>query len=196
MFTLKHNVTWLQDPIFFDYGDLLKFIEEPNVHHPIPTEGDPKILYTTNKACSLEDPWALKCLATNWNLKHHLDIRLWKDGLTALNLAILRKHDGIVRLLKPLAEHAIESDTVLFENYLLDLLEVSSVKKAEEELNWMIEQVKTKWGVMGVEQRLRELIISVEGSFSSEEALRKPARTWMRVKEKLSAMEAEEDESD
>lgn len=176
IFTLMGNRSWFKGYPPLGFEDLLRIIQEPTVHHPIGTENVPEVLYQIITACPFEDPWKLRSLLSSW--KDKPEIGVCKAGVTALDLAILRKHDGIVCLLKPLTKHSIGSDSILFENYL-DLLEVSSVEELEKELDWMIKI------------RLKKLFNSVEESCSSEEGPQKPARTWMRVKEKLSAMESE-----
>ncbi len=67
-------------------------------------------------------------------------VRLWKEGVTALDLAVLGQHDEIVRLLESLIQSETEFESVPFEEYLFDLLGVSSAKEAEEELKRRIEE--------------------------------------------------------
>ncbi|KAL8906113.1 MAG: hypothetical protein Q9171_006404 [Xanthocarpia ochracea] len=90
------------------------------------------------KACSLEHLWGLRYLLSIW--ENLLDVRVWKEGVTALDLAVLGQHDEIVRFLKSLTQSATESESVPFEEYLFNLLRVSSAKEAEEELKWRIEE--------------------------------------------------------
>ncbi|KAL8940361.1 MAG: hypothetical protein Q9216_002852 [Gyalolechia sp. 2 TL-2023] len=69
-----------------------------------------------------------------------LDIRVFKEGMTALDLAIFNKHEEIVRLLKYSAQSVTESNSITFEEYLLDRLGVSSLKEAEEEIDRMVKE--------------------------------------------------------
>ncbi|KAL8863947.1 MAG: hypothetical protein Q9198_010212 [Flavoplaca austrocitrina] len=92
--------------------------------------------------------WSLKHLWELWYLllirKKLLDIRVWKEGGTALDFAALGQHDEIVRLLEYSAQPATRSDSLTFEEYLFDLLGVSSAKEAEEELKRRIEEEREK----------------------------------------------------
>ncbi|KAI4113321.1 MAG: hypothetical protein LQ338_008196, partial [Usnochroma carphineum] len=84
--------------------------------------------------------------------KELLELRVWKDGVTALDIATFCGRDKIVRLLNSSAESATESHPVSFEDYLFDLLGISSVEEAEEELDRRIEKEnkggwrKVQWG--------------------------------------------------
>lgn len=64
-----------------------------------------------------------------------LGILFWKDGLTALDIAMLREHKEMIRTLKPLTTSTGEPVTVSVEAYLLELLGVTSIEEAEEELD-------------------------------------------------------------
>ncbi|KAL8858821.1 MAG: hypothetical protein Q9178_004738 [Gyalolechia marmorata] len=96
------------------------------------------IMNSVLKACSLEHVRGLRYLLSIRNKL--LDIRVWKEGVTALDLAVLGQHDEIVRFLGSLNHSATESESVPFEEYLFDLMGVSSAMEAEEGLKWIIEK--------------------------------------------------------
>ncbi|KAL9629418.1 MAG: hypothetical protein Q9204_005283, partial [Flavoplaca sp. TL-2023a] len=84
--------------------------------------------------------------------KDLLDIRVWREGVTALDFAVLCQHDEIVSLLDSSAQSATESDSVAIEKYLFDLLGVSSAKEAKQELKRRIQEEKQE-----LERRSEEL---------------------------------------
>ncbi|KAL9636847.1 MAG: hypothetical protein Q9204_002101 [Flavoplaca sp. TL-2023a] len=67
------------------------------------------------------------------------EARVWRDGVTALDLALLQEHEEIIHLLRPLTAAMGEIVSVSFNSYLLDLLEVASVEEAWQELEVRIE---------------------------------------------------------
>ncbi|KAL8920068.1 MAG: hypothetical protein Q9172_004653 [Xanthocarpia lactea] len=84
-----------------------------------------------------------------------LDIRVWKEGVTALDLAVLGQHDEIVRLLESLTQSATKSESVPFEEYLFDLLGVSSDQEAEEQLKRRIEEEQKRDNEFGLMKRIQ-----------------------------------------
>ena len=101
-------------------------------HTLLDTRDNREVRNRVLKAYSLEHLWGLRYLLSL--RKNLLAIRVWKEGVTALDLAVLGQHDEIVRLLESLTQSEIESESVPFKEYLFDLLGVSSAKDAEEEL--------------------------------------------------------------
>ena len=74
------------------------------------------------------------------------EARVWRDGVTALDLALLRGHKEIIHLLRPLTPAIGESVSVSFGSYLLDLLEVASIEEARRELDVRIARRRArKW---------------------------------------------------
>ncbi|KAL9013994.1 MAG: hypothetical protein Q9173_001336 [Seirophora scorigena] len=72
--------------------------------------------------------------------------RVWKDGMTALEIAMLNKYGRITTLLKPLIPLEVV-EPILMEDYLFDLFEVSSIEEAEEELERRFPRDSGSWGI-------------------------------------------------
>ncbi|KAL8758457.1 MAG: hypothetical protein Q9199_001475 [Rusavskia elegans] len=84
-------------------------------------------------ASTFDKPWNLIDLLRSREAV--LQVLVWKDGLTALDIAMLGKHKEIINTLKPLTKSTAESIPVSFEAYLFELLGVASFEEAEEEIN-------------------------------------------------------------
>ena len=63
-----------------------------------------------------------------------LEMLFWKDGLTALDTAMLRGDEETIRTLKPLSPSTGKPLTVSVEAFLLEQLGVTSIEEAEEGL--------------------------------------------------------------
>lgn len=74
--------------------------------------------------------WYLERLFRNW--EGVLEMLFWKDGLTALDIAVLHEHKEMIRTLKPLIPSTSELLTVSVEAFLLEQLGVASIEEAEE----------------------------------------------------------------
>ena len=125
------------------------------------THDDREFQITALEARSFNEPSNLRHILSI--RKKLLDIRVWKEGVTALDFAIFGQHDEIVSLLESSAQSVTESDSVGFEEYLYDLLGVSSVKEAKEELKRRIEEERER------ELRTAEVIERIEEEEESEE---------------------------
>lgn len=131
--TRSSPVLTLKYPTDFKGSYLLRSVlEDFKILYEFKIHGDPEVHIRMLKASLLDNLGALRHLLSI--RKRLLDIRVWKEGVTALDFAVLGQHDEIIRLLESSTESATESDSVAFEEYLFDLLGVSSVEKAEEEL--------------------------------------------------------------
>ena len=64
-----------------------------------------------------------------------LELLVWKDGLTALDIAMLREHEEMIRMLKPLTPPTGQPLTLSVEAFLLEKLGVVSIQEAEEEVD-------------------------------------------------------------
>lgn len=64
-----------------------------------------------------------------------LEMLVWKDGLTAFDIAKLREHEEMINILQPLITSKPEPVPVSVEGYLLEQLGVASIGEAEEELD-------------------------------------------------------------
>ncbi|KAL9037535.1 MAG: hypothetical protein Q9180_003663 [Flavoplaca navasiana] len=62
-------------------------------------------------------------------------VRIWRDGVTALDVALLREHQEIIQLLRPLTPAMGEAVSVSLDSYLMDLSEVASLEEARRELD-------------------------------------------------------------
>ncbi|KAL8916883.1 MAG: hypothetical protein Q9208_008285 [Pyrenodesmia sp. 3 TL-2023] len=72
-----------------------------------------------------------------------LEVLVWLNSVTALDIAMLREHNDIIQFLEPLTSSAGDSVPVSLEVYLLDLLGVDSMDKARKELERrMAEEVR------------------------------------------------------
>ncbi|KAI4264129.1 MAG: hypothetical protein L6R42_000753 [Xanthoria sp. 1 TBL-2021] len=63
------------------------------------------------------------------------EARVCRNGVTALDLALLREHEEIIHLLRSLTPAMGEDVSVSFDSYLLDLLEVTSIEEARRQLD-------------------------------------------------------------
>ena len=79
---------------------------------------------------------------STWTLEHLLlyreevhEILFWEDGLTALDIAMLREDEEMIRMLKALTPTTGEPLTVSVEAFLLERLKVTSIEEAEDELD-------------------------------------------------------------
>ena len=75
----------------------------------------------------------LKQLLLYWDKV--LEMLFWKDGLTALDIAMLREDEEMIRMLEPLTPSTGQPLTVSVEIFLLELVGVTSIEEAREELN-------------------------------------------------------------
>ncbi|KAL8888658.1 MAG: hypothetical protein Q9192_006142, partial [Flavoplaca navasiana] len=64
-----------------------------------------------------------------------VEARVWREGVTALDLALLREHEEIIHLLRPLTPAMGEAVSVSFDSYLIDILGVVSIEEAWRELD-------------------------------------------------------------
>lgn len=128
MFTLKYLTS----------SRRLVYIPDEYRERVLETSHDGKVQIATLTAFSLENPWQLRYLLSR--RKHALEIRLYKEGVTALDIAVLGQHEGIVRWLESSTQSATECKSVVFEEYLFELLGVSSATEAEEALEQRIEK--------------------------------------------------------
>ncbi|KAL9034197.1 MAG: hypothetical protein Q9180_005540, partial [Flavoplaca navasiana] len=63
------------------------------------------------------------------------EARFWRDGVTALDFALLREHEEIIHFLRPLTPAMGKPASVSFDFYLLDLFKVASIEEARGRLN-------------------------------------------------------------
>ncbi|KAL9024355.1 MAG: hypothetical protein Q9196_006577, partial [Gyalolechia fulgens] len=164
------------------------------------------------RACSLEHLWVLRYLLLIW--KKVLEIRVWNEGMTALDLAVLDQesrvwsegmtaldlavldqHDKIVRLLENSAQSAIESDSVAIDRYLFNFLGVSSAKEADEELDRRLEDEQEREDEERQQRRceVEQLLRSLEEELSSntEESSDERSEREEKLKEDESPEEKE-----
>ncbi|KAI4120703.1 MAG: hypothetical protein LQ338_006827 [Usnochroma carphineum] len=123
---------------------------------------EPRVEITISRTYLLEEPRELRYLLSI--REKLLEVRVWEEGVTAFDIAVLREDDELVCLLESLAQSPKGSHSVLFEEYLFDLLGVSSVEEADEELKWR-EEEQERWIEEGQEWDSEE-----EREWSSEEA--------------------------
>lgn len=75
-------------------------------------------------------------------LRHQkpVQVRVWENGMTALDIAILRENEEIVRLLRrsSSAESEHESGSVLLKDWLYDRIKASSAEKADMIMDAML----------------------------------------------------------
>ena len=81
----------------------------------------------------LNNPWNLRELLQS--RESVLELLVWDDGLTALDIAKLREHEEMIRLMEPLNTPTTEPVPVTVKSYLFEQLGVASVEEAEEELS-------------------------------------------------------------
>lgn len=81
-----------------------------------------------------KDPLVMMSLFWRWK-EELLEARIWKDGLTALDIAILSENEDIASLLKPLTTPSNGSGPISVEDHFFDLLGVSSEEEAWQELD-------------------------------------------------------------
>ncbi|KAL8875352.1 MAG: hypothetical protein Q9198_006280 [Flavoplaca austrocitrina] len=129
---------------------------------------DGEVQYRAIDYHSANKPWYLRRLLSI--RKNFLHIRVWKEGVTALDFAVFGQHDEIVRLLESSAQSATGFDSVAFEEYLFDLLGVSSAKEAKQELKWRIQEEKQELRRKLKEEREWEFrVAEVIDTFEEEE---------------------------
>lgn len=78
------------------------------------------------------------------------EIRFWKDGMTALDIAVLSDHEDCVQYLEPLTGTRTESQVLSSDEFLCELFGFSSITDLEREVE--------RWGEVEVETdpRIRE----------------------------------------
>ncbi|KAI4277771.1 MAG: hypothetical protein LQ337_001529 [Flavoplaca oasis] len=118
------------------------------------TSDNREVQHTAFRAYSLHDLWQLRYLLSI--RKKLLDIKVWKEGVMALDFAVFGQHDEIVHLLESSAQSATKSGSVAFEEYLFDLLGVYSAKEARAEL-----KRRTKSGEKSEPEKIKELVFQV-----------------------------------
>lgn len=62
------------------------------------------------------------------------ECKVWKDGMTAFNIAVLSEDDEIVRLLKPHTKLTTGVTTKSFNQHLCEIYELSSIEEVFEEM--------------------------------------------------------------
>ncbi|KAL9630398.1 MAG: hypothetical protein Q9204_004740, partial [Flavoplaca sp. TL-2023a] len=139
---------------------------------PLYTRDDREFQHTALRAYSLEHLSELRHLLSIRKIL--LDIRVWTEGVTALDFAVFCQHDEIVRLLESSAQSVTKSDSVAFEEYLFDLLGVSSAEEAKEESKRIIQEEKRELSRKFKEEgewefRIAEVIDTFEDEEEREE---------------------------
>ncbi|KAL8752513.1 MAG: hypothetical protein Q9199_005692 [Rusavskia elegans] len=116
----------------------LKFLKSPELPSHTPHtffqfEVDDRIFYHITRVATLHAPQMLK--STLQLCERAEEARVWRNGVTALDLALLREHEEVIRLLRSLTPAMGEDVSVSFDSYLLDLLEVTSIEEARRQLD-------------------------------------------------------------
>ncbi|KAL8980010.1 MAG: hypothetical protein Q9205_004795 [Flavoplaca limonia] len=116
----------------------LKFLKSPELtsrtsHTFFQFEVDDRICYHITDVYTLCCPEVLK--STLQLCEGVEEARVWRNGVTALDLALLGEHEEIIRLLRSSTEAMGEAVSLSFESYLLDLLEVATIEEARQELD-------------------------------------------------------------
>ena len=100
-----------------------------------------KLKFNLDEDCQISVCSAIGFNST-WHLERLLQYReevlemlFWKDGLTALDIAMLREDEEMIRTLKPLTPSTREPVKMSIEAFLLERLGVTSIEEAQEELN-------------------------------------------------------------
>ncbi|KAI4113641.1 MAG: hypothetical protein LQ345_005422 [Seirophora villosa] len=100
-----------------------------------------------NTVITIDSPDRLDLLKTLFLHRRALgEPRVWKDGTTALEIAMLSKYGRLTRLLKPLTPLDV-AEPISMEDYLFDLFEVSSIEEVEEQSEWRCPRVPGSWGI-------------------------------------------------
>ncbi|KAL8880022.1 MAG: hypothetical protein Q9198_002484 [Flavoplaca austrocitrina] len=131
----KHCATISMRSVAIYSLKFLKSSERPSLipYYWFHFEVDDHISYYGTRVPTLRHPEYLKSMLQLCESAE--EARVWRDGVTALDLALLREHEEIIRLLRPLTPPKGEAVSVSFESYLLDLLEVASIEEARRELD-------------------------------------------------------------
>ncbi|KAI4257361.1 MAG: hypothetical protein L6R42_005724 [Xanthoria sp. 1 TBL-2021] len=120
-------------------------------------------------ASTFNKPWNLREVLQSRDVI--LEILVWKDGLTALELAMLGKYEEMIHALKPLTTSTGEPVPLSIEVYLFELLGVASVEEAEEELDRRIfaEEEAEKEAERAEKEAKQEVWESTEEEVEEEE---------------------------
>lgn len=91
---------------------------------------DEMISYCMKAVPAGDDPWGLEYRLRCW--KNAEEVLVWRNGLTAADIALLREQKEIIHLLKPLSPSVNDSTPVSFE--ALDFTGAASFEEAQQEL--------------------------------------------------------------